>query len=136
MITIKTLNPNDFGKNILVEDCQKIKIKDFLRTCRTELKKTILNSEIEMMGMNIGLATSKTCFNGIRFWFMCPQCNKRAGVLFSHPITNKIGCRTCLKLNYKKRRYKGMIEEKAATNFNNAKSQRLVKTYQPEDMKQ
>jgi len=111
---MKTLNPNDFGKNILVEDCQKIKIKDFLRTCRTELKRVILNSEIETMGMNIGLATSKTCFNGIRFWFMCPQCNKRAGVLFSHPITNKIGCRTCLKLNYKKRRYKGMIEETTA----------------------
>jgi len=109
---MKTLSPNDFGKNFLVEECQKIKIKDFLRVCRTELKKVILNSEIETRGLNIGLATSKTCFNGIRFWFVCPMCQKRAGVLFSHPITAGIGCRTCLDLDYRKRRYKGMIEGK------------------------
>jgi len=132
---MKTLNPNDFGKNILVEDCQKIKIKDFLKVCRTELKRMILSSEIEMMGTNIDLTTSKTCFNGTRFWFVCPLCHRRVGVLFTHPITNNIGCRTCLRLDYGKRRYKGMIEEKTATNFNNAKSQRLVKTYQLEDMK-
>jgi len=112
---MKALNPNDFGKNILVENCQKIKIKDFLRICRAELKRAILNSEIETMGLNIKLATSKTCFNGIRFWFVCPLCNKRAGVLFSHPITTEIGCRTCLGLDYQKRRYKGMIEEKIST---------------------
>ena len=109
---MKTLNPNDFGKNILVENCQKIKINDFLRVCRAELKRAILNSEIEVLGLNINLATSKTCFNGIRFWFVCPLCHKKAGILFSHPITNGVGCRTCLGLNYRKRRYKGMVEEK------------------------
>jgi len=108
---MKTLNPNDFGKNILVENCQKIKIKDFLRICRAELKKAILNSEIEMMGLKIDLATSQTRFNGIRFWFICPLCQKRVGVLLSHPITNKVGCRMCLGLDYAKRRYKGMVEE-------------------------
>jgi len=100
---------------MLVENCQKIKIKDFLKVYRAELKRVVLNSEIEIRGLNIDLATSKTRFNGIRFWFVCPVCNKRAGVLFSHPITGQIGCRACLGLDYAKRRYKGMIEEKVKT---------------------
>ena len=108
---MKKLSPNDFGKNILVENCQKIRMKDFLKVCRTKMKKVILNSEIEMKGLNIGLTTSKTGFNGIRFWFMCPICGKRTSVLFEHPITSQIGCRVCLNLEYAKRRYKGMVEE-------------------------
>lgn len=109
---MKTLNPNDFGKTFLVEDCRKIKIDDFLRTCREQLKKLALDAEIKELGLKIDLATSKTCFNGVRFWFACPLCNKKAGVLFQHPVTNQIGCRNCLGLGYAKRRYKGMIEEK------------------------
>ncbi len=99
---MKTLNPNDFGRNLLVENCQKIEIKDFLKVCRLEMKKTILNSEIEIRGLNIDLTTSKTRFNGERFWFSCPVCRKRAGVLYSHPITNQVGCRDCLGLDYAK----------------------------------
>jgi hypothetical protein len=109
---MKTLNPNDFGKTFLVEDCQKIKIDDFLRVCRVQLKKLALDVEIQTLGLKIDLATSKTCFNGTRYWFACPLCNKKVGVLFAHPISNKIGCRICLGLDYRKRRYKGMIEEK------------------------
>jgi hypothetical protein len=107
---MKTLNPNDFGKSFLVEECQKVRIEDFLKTCRIELKKLVLNLQIEALGQKIGLATSKTCFDGVRFWFSCPICSKKAGVLFTHPITSKVGCRTCLGLDYRKRRYKGMIE--------------------------
>jgi len=109
---MKTLNPNDFGKTFLVEECQKIKIDDFLKVCRAQLKKFTLDMEIQELGLKIDLATSKTCFNGTRFWFACPLCNKKVGVLFTHPVNNKMGCRTCLGLDYRKRRYKGMIEEK------------------------
>ena len=35
---MKTLSPNNLGKNLLVENCRKIKIKDFLRECRNKLK--------------------------------------------------------------------------------------------------
>ncbi len=108
---MKKLSPNDFGKNILVENCQKIKMKDFLKVCRAEMKRTILNSEIEIKWLDINLTTTKTRFNGIRFWFLCPICGKRSAVLFEHPLTHQIGCRTCLGLDYSKRKYKGMIEE-------------------------
>jgi hypothetical protein len=109
---MKTLAPNDLGKPLLVEECQKIRIDDFLKSCRLQLKKLTLNLEIEAQGLNIELTTSKTNFAGERFWFACPMCGKRVGVLYNHPVTNKLGCRTCFGLDYAKRRYKGMVEEK------------------------
>ena len=107
---MKTLNPNDLGKKYLVEECQKIRIEDFLKSYRDNLKKLVLTSELEVSGLKIELTTSKTCYNGIRFWFKCPLCGRRTGVLFKHHLTNAIGCRQCLNLEYRKRRYKGMIE--------------------------
>ncbi|MBM2820831.1 MAG: hypothetical protein HW405_591 [Candidatus Berkelbacteria bacterium] len=107
---MKTLNPNNLG--LLVEECPKIKISDFLKKYRAELKKTLILSELEIMGTNVGLTLSKTRYNGIRFWFKCPICGRRIGVLFKHPLTNATGCRKCLNLEYRKRRYKGMIEGK------------------------
>ncbi|MEK7178448.1 MAG: hypothetical protein AAB721_02205 [Patescibacteria group bacterium] len=109
---MKTLNPNDLGKTFLVENCSKIRIEDFLKQYRGKLKEHILNSELESLGWKIELATSQTHYNGTRLWFRCPLCNARAGVLFRHPLNNAIGCRKCLKLEYRKRRYKGMIESK------------------------
>ena len=113
---MKTLNPNDLGKKYLVEECQKIRIKDFLKVYRKKLKELVLTSELEVSGLKIELTTSKTWHNGIRFWFECPLCNKRVGVLFRHPLTNKIGCRECLNLEYRKRQYKGMVEENLLDN--------------------
>ena len=58
----------------------------------------------------IGLMPSKTAFGGIRYWFKCPVCEMRIGVLFIHPLNRKVGCKKCLNLDYRSRRYKGMIE--------------------------
>ncbi|PJA39992.1 hypothetical protein CO179_03770 [candidate division WWE3 bacterium CG_4_9_14_3_um_filter_39_7] len=105
---MKSLNPNNLG--LLVEECQKVKISDFLKKSRTGLREVIIKSELEVEGFHIELTTSKTGYNGVRFWFKCPLCNSRVGVLFRHPTSNAIGCRQCLRLEYRKRRYKGMIE--------------------------
>lgn len=90
-------------KNIFVENCQKIKIEDFLKEFRFELKKIIIESAIEVEGLDISLAVSKTNFGGTRFWFLCPLCGKRIRFIFQHPITHRIGCRVCLVLKYLKR---------------------------------
>lgn len=111
---VKSLNPNNLG--LLVEECQKIKISDFLKKYRDGLKEALIKSDLEIQGLNIELAISRTCYNGIRFWFKCPLCQKRIGVLFKHPLNNRIGCRKCLNLEYRKRRYKGMIEERLLDN--------------------
>ncbi len=107
---MKTLNPNDLGRKLLVEECQKISVNGYLRKAKDKLKKSLIACELEIQGMAIELTFSKTKFNGTRYWFKCPCCKKRVGVIFIHPINQKIGCRTCLNLEYKKRRYKGMVE--------------------------
>lgn len=106
----KSMSPNDFGDNFLVEDCQKVAVTDLLRDYKAKLKETILRTKFGMLNENVLITTSKTGSGGIRFWFMCPQCKRRSGVLLKHPLQNILGCRTCLGLKYKKQRYKGMLE--------------------------
>lgn len=107
---MKELKPNNLGKKYLVEQCPKINISDYLRQAKNKLKESIINSRVELDGLEVELVASKTCYNGLRFWFKCPLCNKRAGLLYKHPISRILGCRTCLNLEYRSRRYKGMIE--------------------------
>lgn len=108
---MKSLNPNDLGTFTTVENAPKIQIKDLLKQCRDGFKKSMITSQLEMMGIQTELTTTRTRFNGIRFWFQCPQCKRRVGVLFKHPIWAIMSCRLCLNLHYRKQRYKGMIEE-------------------------
>jgi len=107
---MKTLKPNDLGKKFIVEECQKVSISSFIKNTKTKLKGALLKVELEFKNLSIQLGTSKTHTGGIRFWFKCPMCNKNVGIIYIHPITNNIGCRTCLNLKYKKSRFKGMVE--------------------------
>src|SRR5258708_774898 len=107
---MKSLHPYHSGKQILVEDCQRVSISAYLRKAREKLKKELVTAEIEMGNLNIELTPSKTAFNGVRYWFKCPLCDHRVGTLFVHPLTSAIGCRKCLGLEYRSRRYKGMVE--------------------------
>lgn len=104
------MNPNDFGKRFLTDQCQQIKLSDFVRKARLKFKQALLQSTIETEGYSILLNRSKTGFGGTRFWFSCPNCQRRAGVLYRHPVSEIIACRRCLRLDYRKHRYKGMIE--------------------------
>lgn len=104
------IKPNDLGEFNLVEYSQKIKIDDIVRQVNKEVKHQILQSQIEVMGFKLNLSTSHTRFNGKRYWFSCPICNNRVGTIYRHPISPQVGCRNCLKIQYKKQRFKGMIE--------------------------
>lgn len=105
------MSNNDLGKKYLVEECQKLDISDIIKDYKNKLKKTILETQLELINENLLLTTSKTGNGGVRFWFMCPNCKRRTGVILKHPIQNKLGCRICLGLKYKSTRYKGMIEQ-------------------------
>lgn len=107
---MKTLNPNDLGKKHLVEHCHRIRIDDLLDQYRAKLKEVMIVAQLEILGVPVELTTSKTHYNGIRYWFKCPLCKQRVGVLLQHPVSRAIGCRKCLNLEYKKRRFKGMAE--------------------------
>ena len=106
---MKPINPNDFGEKIIVDQCQKIDITDLLREYREQLKAVSLTAD--MFDVPVLLATSETRFGGVRYWFSCPLCTKRVGIIYQHPISSMVGCRTCLNLDYRKRRYKGMAED-------------------------
>lgn len=104
------ISPNDLGKNNISEYCQKIQINDLVRQANKEVKRQMLQSIIEVMGIKLNLLTSNTRFNGKRYWFSCPICNRRAGTIYKHPTETRVGCRSCLGIRYKKQRFKGMIE--------------------------
>ncbi len=104
---------NNLGRNtFLVEDCQKVAVVDVLQKYRANLKETLLRSQFEITGADVQLTTSQTGNKGTRFWFICPNCQRRVGILLTHPLQGKLGCRHCLNLEYKKRRFKGMLENK------------------------
>lgn len=93
-----------------MEDAQKISINELIRKSKTELKKKLVESQIEALGTNIQLCGTRTRFGGERLWFLCPQCGTRVGTLYSHAMKGAVACRQCVGLKYKKQRYKGMIE--------------------------
>ena len=103
---MKSLPPNDSGE-FLVEDCQKISISTYLRKAQEKLKKSLIAAGVKVANLSVELTPSKTAFGGKRYWFKCPKCSKRVGTLFVHPLTRAIGCRKCLGLGYRSRRYKG-----------------------------
>lgn len=107
------INPYDLGiNNPVSENCQKIQIDEIIRQASRNIKGQILQLQIEAVGFKLNLLTSKTRFNGTRYWFSCPICSRRVGIIYKHPMNNQIGCRECLGIKYKKQRYKGMIEGK------------------------
>lgn len=104
------MSPHDFGKKFLTDQCQQIRLSDFIRKTKPQLKETLLQSVIETEGYRLLLNRSKTGFGGLRYWFVCPTCQRRAGVIYKHPVSKSLGCRRCLGLDYRKHRYKGMVE--------------------------
>lgn len=105
------LHPYNLGSFLVSENCDKIKIDELVHNAQKVLKMRLLQSQIDAFGADVNLTTSKTKFNGERFWFSCPNCKKRVGVLYKHPVDETIACRICLNLKYRKQRFKGMIEE-------------------------
>ena len=99
---------NDLGG--LVETCQRIPIKALVDNYKSKLKDIVLNSEVKVIDTKIQLTTSKTGNGGFRWWFLCPRCQRRVGILFKNPISRLMGCRVCLKLKYRSNRFEKMVE--------------------------
>ena len=108
---MKSIKADDLGNSALVESCPKIRIEDLVRKAGRQVKEALVASQLEAVGANVELVTSSTRFHGKRFWFKCPTCGHRVGVLYQHPLSRAVGCRTCLGLKYAKQRHKGMVEE-------------------------
>ena len=99
------IKPNDLDIFYL-EACQRIEIDDFVRKANEQVKLQLIQTQIRALDVELKLTTSKTRFNGKRYWFICPTCNSRAGVIYKHPTSREIGCRKCMKMLYLGQRYK------------------------------
>lgn len=104
------MSPIDSGTLFLVEECRRIDFRVVNREAREKLLETLLIAEIKSLGFELPLSTSKTGYGGVRYWFACPLCLKRKRVVYVHPETHIVGCRKCLGLEYRSRRFKGMVE--------------------------
>jgi hypothetical protein len=107
---MKSFNPHDLGEKFTLEACQRLSINNYLRKAKERLKHALVSAEIEIGSLAIELTSSKTRFDGIRLWFKCPKCKRRSGTLFVHPMSREVGCRKCLNLEYRSRRFRGMAE--------------------------
>jgi hypothetical protein len=101
---------NYSGKTVLVEECPKIEVSDVLQEAKQQLLPVIMQNVAEISGYPVEFTTSKLAHGGERIWFKCPLCKARSGVLYKKPLDGTVGCRSCLELEYRSRRYRGMIE--------------------------
>jgi hypothetical protein len=104
------LNPSHSGKLFSLEAGRRLTIDELIKEANKTLKRAILQARLEAFGAKIDLTTTKTRFGGIKYWFVCPNCGRRCGVLYRYPLNTLLGCRLCLGLRYRNQQYKGMIE--------------------------
>lgn len=103
---------NDLGKKYLVENCQKVSIIDVVSQLRSQMNKSMIEADVVINNTKIRLVSSSLYHGGERLWLECPLCQLPVGIVFQHPVQNElVGCRKCLQLEYRSRRYKGMVEE-------------------------
>lgn len=122
----KSISPNGYGKtkqispleetknvfvsSCLIDECEKVDISSLLRVAMFELKKTLIQSQLQTEGVEVNLLTSKAGFGGQRLWFECPKCRRRVGAFYKHPMSGVTACRKCLGLKYRGSAKKGMVE--------------------------
>lgn len=82
------------SKKNISQNYKKLEITYLLKEVERELKKILLTSKLEANGISIELETSKTGFGGERFWFKCPICGCRCGVLYQG-LNQSLHCRKC-----------------------------------------
>ncbi len=106
---------NYSGRATLVEECPKIQVSKVLQVAKQQLLPVLMENITEVDGYPVELTTSKLAHGGERIWFKCPLCKARSGVLYKKPLDGTVGCRSCLGLEYRSRRYRGMVEDTILT---------------------
>lgn len=95
------MSPRDLDQILTTDVCSQISCSDLMRATKQLLKQQILKQKACVDGVSIDITFSETGNGGLRYWFTCPICEKRCEVIYKHPLTQNIGCRTCLGLKYK-----------------------------------
>lgn len=80
----------------------------YIRVYYTHLDRE--TGEKENMDYKIRLTTTRCHFGGVRYWFVCPGCTHRTGVLYS--VRKYYVCRHCGDIAYRSQRRSGMFKRK------------------------
>ena len=85
--------------HLSVEDCQKITVQNI---------KDSLNdgAELDINGTLVRLISTRCNYGGNRYWFVCPSCSNRVGVLYRKPLNQVFICRKCNDLTYQTVKYR------------------------------
>lgn len=93
-------------KRTLVEECQKLSISKFNLGLLNVL-------DVQIHNQAIGLTKTFCNYGGFRYWFICPNCQKRVGVIYKKPFSDLFLCRLCQDLVYELARYRRSVQEQS-----------------------
>ncbi|MEX0380885.1 hypothetical protein AB3K25_04265 [Leuconostoc sp. MS02] len=75
-----------------IKDYKQLNIKDFVFLISSA------KDIIRYNGHKIQFTTTSPNYGGVRYWFVCPVCDKRKGTLYV--VRSVMACRECAKLQY------------------------------------
>tara|TARA_R100000544_G_C2227255_1_gene61737 strand:- start:5013 stop:5651 length:639 start_codon:yes stop_codon:yes gene_type:complete len=78
----------------------RVQFPDEKSSLRLKYKSRTNGGDWQELNYKVDLETTKCNFGGLRYWFRCPECNKRACVLYGGTIFK---CRSCHGLVHKSR---------------------------------
>lgn len=81
-------------KNQMVETSMKVSTKLLSGYRHTLLTSILVGNQL------IKLTTSSCNYGGKRYWYLCPKCQVRVGVLYRPLGDNSFECRNCKNLKY------------------------------------
>lgn len=74
---------------------RKITIEELVKKAKEKLLESLIQSQLQLEGIDVKLSTSVTNWGGKRIWFVCPNCNRRCGKILETQEGFK--CNNCLK---------------------------------------
>ena len=85
---------SEYGANGLVFRGEELKIDWFVRSLKQQP-----DDQCELdSGQVISFAKTACTFGGFRYWFNCPDCDRRCATLYKKK--SRYSCRVCLRIKY------------------------------------
>ncbi|MFT8600103.1 MAG: hypothetical protein ABF709_07910 [Leuconostoc pseudomesenteroides] len=75
-----------------ITDYKQLNIKNVVSTIHS------VKDCVRFNGHKVKLTTTSPNYGGVRYWFVCPICDKRKGTLYD--VRSVMACRSCAKLYY------------------------------------
>jgi len=108
-------------KKLTVEECERISISTIVRKQVHHVYKLIPDVSLEELNaivaqrldninyqsiihgylLKLSFTTTVPHLGGVRYWFVCPYCDRRVGTLYRPRFAGYFKCRYCYNLTYK-----------------------------------